>query len=138
MSNKLEKQIMIRTSFRGTHNWPEASQYAGDEVQFLEDRHRHTFHILAELTVSDSDREVEFFVFQNQVDLAIRSLYSSYREDELVYNLGRRSCETMAEEIISQLRNVNGHRHTIKIEVWEDNEVGGRVTSFKERDFDPE
>jgi len=133
MLNKIEKQIMIRTSFRGTHNWPEASQYAGDEVQFLEDRHRHTFHILAELTVSDSDREVEFFVFQNQVDLAIRSLYSSYREAELVYNLGRRSCETMAEEIISQLRSANGHRHTIKIEVWEDNEVGGRVTSFKDR-----
>jgi hypothetical protein len=133
MLNKIEKQIMIRTSFRGTHNWPEASQYAGDEVQFLEDRHRHTFHILAELTVSDSDREVEFFVFQNQVDLAIRSLYSSYREAELVYNLGRRSCETMAEEIISQLRSANGHHHTIKIEVWEDNEVGGRVTSFKDR-----
>lgn len=135
--HKLEKQIMIRTSFRGTHNWPEASKYAGDQVQFLEDRHRHTFHVNAELTVSDSDREVEFFVFQSQVDMAIEALYKK-EYDSLVYDLGRRSCETIAEQIISRLRSTNGHRHTIRVEVWEDNEVGGRVTSFKEEDSDPE
>lgn len=137
MAHKLEKQIMVRTSFRATHNWPEASKYAGDEVQFLEARHRHTFHVLAELTVTESDREVEFFVFQNQVDSVIESWYG-HDKDNLVYNLGRRSCETIAEEIIRRLRVNFNHRHTIKVEVWEDNEVGGRVTSFKEEDSDPE
>jgi hypothetical protein len=128
---KLFKKIMIKTSFRATHNWPEASTYAGEEVKFLEDRHRHTFHVKAELAVTDSDREVEFFVFQHQVDQVIKLLYSD-SADGLVYNLGRRSCETIAEDIINQLRSKHGYKGPLTVEVWEDNEVGGQVTSYAE------
>ena len=128
MSYHLKKQIIIRTSFKGTHNWPEASQFAGKEVGFLEDVHRHTFHLQVELEVSGSDREVEFFVFQGQVDKVIQELYP---KEGLVRVLGRRSCETMAEEIIERLRNQYGYLHsTITVEAWEDNEVGGRVKSL--------
>lgn len=120
---------MVKTSFRGTHNWPEASEFAGKEVQFLEHEHRHTFHVKAELTVEDSDREVEFFVFQDQVD---RAIHSVYEHKGFVYVLGRRSCETIAEEIIEALRTHCKHTGTIALEVWEDNEVGGRVVSVPE------
>lgn len=126
MNYSLNKKIMVKTSFRGTHNWPEASIHAGVEVNFLEARHRHTFHVQGELEVSDSDREVEFFVFQNLLDEAIKSLYP---HEGLVYNLGRRSCETIAEEIINQIRTKIGYKGQITIQVWEDNEVGASVTS---------
>ena len=129
--HKLSKKIMVRTSFRATHSWPEASQFAGDEVSFLEARHRHTFHVKAELHVTDSDREVEFFVFQSQVDQAIDKLYSETK-DGIVFNLGRRSCETIAEEVIDSLRADHSYKGTIAIEIWEDNEVGGQVTSYAE------
>lgn len=119
------KTIKIRTSFKGTHNWPEASQFAGNQVQFLESRHRHTFYIQAELKVTNSDREVEFFIFQAQVDEAIKQLYPY---DQLVHNLGRRSCETIAEEIISTLREKYDYK-SLAVEVWEDNEVGARIES---------
>ena len=131
MTHKVDKKIMVRTSFRGTHNWPEASQFAGDEVSFLEARHRHTFHVKAELAVSDSDREVEFFVFQEQIDKAIVHCYGQGR-DQLVYNLNRRSCETISEEIINALRSLHGYKGTLSVEVWEDNEVGASVTSHVE------
>ena len=121
------KTLKVRTSFKGTHNWPEASQFAGEQVQFLEARHRHTFHVQAELKVKDSDREVEFFVFQGQVNEAIKDIYET---DGLVYNLGRRSCETIAEEIISHLRVKHNYQNMyLAMEIWEDNEVGARIES---------
>lgn len=127
MNFLVEKKILVRTSFRGTHNWPEASQIAGKQVQFLEHEHRHTFHILVELEVTDSDREVEFFILQEQVDGCISSLYE---EVGLVRQVGRRSCEMVAEEIIGVLREEGYTDNIIAVEVWEDNEVGGRVTSY--------
>lgn len=117
---------MIRTSFRGTHNWPEASQHAGREVKFLEHEHRHTFHILVEFQVTDSDREEEFFVLQSLVDHALGALYEKVG---LVHVLGRRSCETIAEELIEHLREVHFYSNSISVEVWEDNEVGARIES---------
>ena len=122
----LHKTIMVRTSFKGTHNWPEASQVVGSRVSFLDVPHRHTFYVNAELQVTDSDREVEFFIFQESIDTAIRELYAP---KDLVYNLGRRSCETIAEELIIWIRRRFNHSGEITVEVWEDNEVGARVRS---------
>jgi hypothetical protein len=126
----IKKKIMVNTSFRGTHSWPEASDLAGEDVEFLETEHRHTFHVKAELSVSDSDREVEFFIFQKIVDSTIEVLYGS-TESSLVYRLGRRSCEHMCEEIINYLRK-DLTNNTISVEVWEDKEVGARVDSIIE------
>ena len=120
-----EKKIIITTSFKGTHNWPEASKFVGKEVKFLENEHRHTFFIKAELSVNNSDREVEFFVLQKIINNTIDFLYEK-NEDDFVIELGRRSCETIAEEIIKQIRTILGNKK-ITIEVWEDNEVGARV-----------
>lgn len=132
MAFNLHKKIMVKTSFRGTHNWPEASMYAGQEVDFLEDRHRHTFHVQGELEVSDSDREVEFFVFQKILDDSIRELYS---HEGLVFNLGRRSCETIAEEIIEKIRERLNYKGIVVVQVWEDGEVGASVASTPAEDL---
>lgn len=118
------KKIIITTSFKGIHNWPEASSFAGEEVKFLEYPHRHTFHVRAELKVTDSDREVEFFVFQNQIEKTIDDLYE---HQGFTYIVGRRSCETIAEEIISSLRSKFNYKGPLAMEIWEDKEVGARV-----------
>lgn len=134
MTHKVDKRIMVRTSFKGTHNWPEASQYAGPQVAFLEHPHRHTFYVNVELLVTESDREVEFYIFQGQVNKIIAILYQSTTDqNQLVYELGRRSCETIAEELIEGLRNMFNHQGTLAAEVWEDNEVGARIVSHVER-----
>ena len=117
------KTIQVKTTFKGLHNWPEASLFAGKDVTFLEHPHRHTFHVKASLQVTDSDREVEFFVFQKEIDTIIESLYP---EEGLVRHLGRRSCETMAEEIIDVLRDKD-YKGPLVVEVWEDDEVGAKV-----------
>lgn len=124
------KKIIVRTSFKGMHCWPEASTVCGEQVKFLESEHRHTFYVQAELSVNDSDREVEFFVFQKMVDNTIRSLFL-YNCEDLAIHLGRKSCETMAEEIINALRKTLNNK-LIAVEVWEDNEVGARVEDTKE------
>ena len=121
----MRKKIIIKTSFRGTHNWPEAGQIAGPEVSFLQNDHRHTFYVKVELSVSKSDREFEFFVLQKMVDNTINFLYEK-NEDDFVIQLGRRSCETVAEEIIKQLRYILVNKE-LSVEVWEDDEVGARV-----------
>jgi hypothetical protein len=119
---------MINTSFPGVHNWPEASQFAGDAVGFLQHPHRHTFHIKAEMEVSSSDREIEFFILKKKVNDIIEKLYDCPLNG-VAYELGRRSCEQIAEEIIKELRVDFNYKGTIMIEVWEDNEVGAKVSS---------
>ena len=125
----LEKLISITTYFRATHNWPEASEFAGEQVQFLENEHRHTFHVEAELSVNHNDRDVEFFVFQNQVDSVIRDLYTKGPLDFL-YRIERRSCEQIACEIIDKLRETYEYTtNTISVKVSEDKEVAAKVVS---------
>jgi len=127
------KNIMIRTSFMGTHNWPEASQFEGERINFLEYEHRHTFHIKASLSVNHSDREVEFFIFKDMINNIIEKLYP-IAQHELVRRLGRKSCETIAEEIITELRH-DFEKNDITIEVWEDNEVGALVVNKNSKEI---
>lgn len=122
-------KVMVKTEFKGSHNWPEASQFAGPEVKFLETEHRHTFHIKCTLTVSHDDRDVEFFVLQGILNNIIDELYPFSSDQPLLRKLGRRSCETVALELIDQLRTKLSYRNSILMEVWEDNEVGAEITS---------
>lgn len=123
----MRTKIMIRTSFPGIHNWPEASQFAGKDVQFLEHPHRHTFHVKASLSVTHDDRQVEFFVFKKAVDDIITNLYEF---DGVAFQLGRMSCEQICKdirnEVIIKFNLIRGV-DKVSVEVWEDNEVGAYV-----------
>lgn len=121
--------IIVKTSFKATHNWPEASQFAGSQVDFLENEHRHTFHVTCHLEVSHEDRDVEFFVLQGIVNKGIQELYPT-EPNQLVARLGRRSCETIGKELIDYVRKTLSHKGSIKMEVWEDNEVGAIVEHY--------
>lgn len=120
--------VGVSYSFKATHNWPEASQLAGQQVAFLESRHRHTFFLDVEMQVHHDDRDVEFFVLQGQVRDIVHNLYGA-SWDGLVYNLGRKSCETIGLEILGELRKLHPHAGDISMRVSEDNEVWARIQS---------
>lgn len=120
--------VGVSFSFKATHNWPEASQIAGQQVQFLEHRHRHTFFVDVEMQVHHDDRDVEFFVLQSQVRSVVDHLYG-HTWDGMVYNLGRKSCETIGLEILAELRKLHPQAGDIQIRVSEDNEVWARINS---------
>ena len=114
MSN-VKRWVITRTSFRGLHHWPNCPW---DEVGFLRDPHRHTFHIMVHVEVSGADREVEFFLLQRQVDAIIAQ---KFRQEDETFVLGARSCEMIADEIHEGLQEALGDRE-IKISVREDGE----------------
>lgn len=126
----IKRFVKVKTSFKGTHNWPECPY---DEVAFLRDPHRHTFHVRLTVEVTHHDRDIEFFMLQMEADAVLKKLYGN----EPIRHLGRRSCEQIAEELYDGLsdkvRNFpatsNGEtqKRKIVIEVSEDNEVSAVV-----------
>lgn len=115
--------IRVKTSFRGIHCWPECPY---DEVAFLRVPHRHTFYVEVKIQVGHKDREVEFFRFQHEVDKVIKvHLLNDYDGPEPV-DLGRMSCEEMAEIICDRLKIMYNYREMI-ISVSEDNEVAAEI-----------
>lgn len=101
--------IYIKTSFVGFHSWASAPQ----EVQFLQNYHRHIFNVKVYFQVNHNDRDIEFFIAKNQIDSFIRENISN------VSNVG--SCEQIAEKILLSDSRI------IKVEVNEDNENGAIV-----------
>ena len=130
MSNQRKTSIWVKHSFKGLHNWPEAGQIAGHKVDFLESTHRHTFHVKVEMEVFHDDRDEEFFILQSKVENIWSNLYDE-GWNGVAYNLGRRSCETIASELIDELRKdyPNGF---MEVHVSEDNEVGARVRDYQD------
>jgi len=126
--------IGIKTSFRALHCWPHASTIAGKEVRFLEDKHRHTFHVVVETEVFHDNRDKEFFVFQDQVDSVIKLLYGKNQENGLVFDLGSLSCEQIALQILDQLQALHRSLGDTEIKVSEDNEVWARLVYKREDD----
>lgn len=115
--------IWVKTQFHALHNWPECPI---ETVKFLRDLHRHTFHVTVKVAVDHHDRDIEFFVFQGEVETAIASLYG-----DKTPLLGRKSCEEIAEDLYKHL----SHRYyrDMVISVSEDGEVGAEVEFLVDR-----
>jgi hypothetical protein len=102
-------RVYATTTFEGFHRWPDAPL----EVAFLRDRHRHLFHIRAEVRVTHSDRDVEFILLKRQLDRAIGEL-------KYEYDTSTWSCEQWAECLLGRLK-------LDRVEVSEDGENGAIV-----------
>lgn len=110
MTTKAE--IEVKNVFVGFHCWPEAPQ----EVAFLRFLHRHVFTVRVRVAVGHHDRQVEFFILQNDVGNVISNNLLPHLEQER-----RMSCEDMALFISRFLVNVHGYTVT-QISVSEDDE----------------
>lgn len=101
--------VFATTRFEGFHRWPDAPE----EVAFLRDRHRHVFHVRAEVPVRHDDRDVEFILLGRRVAAEVEVIRST--QDVSCW-----SCERWANELVDRLG-------LSACEVSEDGENGARV-----------
>lgn len=125
-----KRWIKVKTEFRGIHCWPECPY---DDVSFLRHPHRHTFKVEVKVEVDHCDRDIEFFRLQHDVDKAINTAFGQdYKEIEPI-ELGRKSCEDIAEAIGEVLYTQSIYDHgDMVISVSEDGEVAAEI------EFEPE
>lgn len=124
----LKRMITIRTQFEGIHCWPEAP----DDVKFLRDSHRHIFHIEVSIEADHNDREVEFILLKRKIDEWLKTKYN--KEDcGNVWQMGRTSCEEVAEQTISIVQKSFGKRD-IMVSVFEDEENGATINYHYTKD----
>lgn len=109
------RYITVRGQYDGFHKYEDAPE----EVAFLKARHRHLFKWEASIEVFHDDRELEFFIVQNNV---YKTILPFLRQRD---NLG--SCEQQAEIILGGLVNSYGPKRHYIVTVSEDGENSGTV-----------
>jgi hypothetical protein len=102
----VRSSIVIRSRSDGTHFWGAAP----GEVEFLRYPHRHEFHTTVTIDVEHDDRELEFFMVKRRLAQVLPH-----------GDMGGKSCEMMARDILKSLRSWYGDRR-YTIEVSEDGE----------------
>lgn len=108
--------IRIRTQFEGFHHYPNAGNI-DPRIKFLENDHRHMFHVAVKMSVAHSDRELEFFLCKWALEEFI-----------FVGSQDHKSCEMIAMDILQEhLIPSYGRYRTYEVTVSEDGESDGIV-----------
>ena len=116
---KIYRQISVSTSFEFVHCWPEAPE----EVQYLQNPHRHVFHVNALIEVFHDDRELEFIMVKHFIDSKINAALKDW--------LVSTSCEQMCDFILHTLQSQYGSMRDITVSVFEDGENGAVMSYIK-------
>lgn len=114
----ISRRAVVRTSFVGFHCWPEAQ---GPRA-YLRHRHRHRFDVEVELATRAEDREVEFHDLLAVVEDAIAAIGGPAEGEKHSRELGRMSCEDIAERV-GNLVAFKWSRY-MTVRVFEDGEAG--------------
>lgn len=101
----------VRFMAEGFHNWPAAPESRA----YLRARHRHVFRVEVRIEVLHEDREIEY---HDLLDFC-RAIWPG-RE------LGAASCE-MIGRVLGEKILYKWPGRELRIEVWEDGEVGAEV-----------
>lgn len=109
----MKSQVVIQIDIEGFHNYPQAPK----PVEYLSDKHRHSFRIKAGYKISHHNREKEIFILRETVREYLNEAYGYPCE------FGQMSCEMIAEELL-QFSKEDG---MVWCEVWEENTGGARV-----------
>lgn len=110
----LKTFIRVRTEFEGFHYYPGASKI-DPRIAFLEDEHRHIFHVSVKISVTHCDRELEFFLVKWKLNEFI-----------VESKMNHKSCEMIAKDILGFLIETYGQRY-YEVTVSEDGESDGIV-----------
>lgn len=113
----MKTYVIVRLQVDGEHNFPAAKELF-PEVAFLAYPHRHMFHIELACAVTHTDRDKEFIMLKRDILDYLHKRY--YRSTERTHVFGAMSCEAIATELLEAF-------NCEWVEVWEDNENGGRV-----------
>lgn len=120
--------IIAKIQVPGTHQW--STMPEGLPQQYLKNRHRHLFKIVARITLpSDADmsnhhRCIEFIELQQEIWRGISTLYA---RNQGQVEFGDRSCESIARELAGFLALAVSGCAAVVVEVWEDGENGAAV-----------
>jgi len=114
----IQTSVTVRFRTAGFHQWEDAPH----SVAFLKHEHRHIFHVGVTARVTHSNRQLEFFdlcdrakeVFEHVMPRQLSRLGPHY---------GERSCETLASELLMQLRSYR--IDVVAVTVSEDGENEG-------------
>jgi hypothetical protein len=106
--------IKIRTQFEGFHFYPNAGEI-DPRIAFLENEHRHMFKVEVKISVTHSDRELEFYICQ----WALKDYLTKSQ-------MNHKSCEMIATDILNEhLIPSYGTDRYYEIIVSEDGESDG-------------
>lgn len=109
----MKAQVITQFEIAGFHSYKDAPE----KVEFLKNKHRHTFKIKCGYEVSNLDREVEIFIASDQIKFYLTESFGSPCQ------FGNMSCEMIAKEILEFGKNDG----MIWSEVWEEETGGARV-----------
>lgn len=92
--------LSITSQLPGVHCYPNVTKdYAGrTEIEHLQYPHRHLFHFDVRYKVTRDDRELEFFLLQDQLATMLREDF--YDEELNMLNFQTYSCEQIAKHIL--------------------------------------
>lgn len=112
----MSSYIRVRTQFEGYHCYPNAGSI-DPRIEFLEHRHRHMFHVTVKISVTNLDRELEFFL----VKWALQDFLSENEQNN-------KSCEMIADDILyNHLIIRYGRDRYYEVTVSEDGESDGII-----------
>ena len=112
----IKTYIKIRTEFEGYHFYPNAGSI-DPRIKFLESEHRHMFKVEVKISVTHSDRELEFFLTKWALNEFIQAGHMNHK-----------SCEMIAKDILdNHLIPKYGSNRYYEITVSEDGESDGIV-----------
>lgn len=114
-NNQYRSTIVVRTEVEFIHRYKDAPQ----EVNFLQNWHRHMLQLEIEMEVTHLDRELEFIMVKRCID----GLFSN--NSIKVYYVDS-SCETICKQLIGKLKEIYGDRDMV-VTACEDGENAGRV-----------
>lgn len=123
-----EMFVIVRSHFSAIHCWP---MCPFEEVSFLKHPHRHIFHVEVKCRIDHEDRNLEFFMVKNRLNIILTELFEGR-------DLGSLSCEMMAQAITKNLDKAlckmtsipfNSEKpfYVKSVSVFEDGENGAEV-----------
>jgi 6-pyruvoyl-tetrahydropterin synthase len=104
----------VQFRFDAVHVWPDAPD--GPEW-FLRENHRHEFRVTVWVEQRHDDRDVEYVGLK-------RAMQRKFNGE---MNLGHKSCEMIAKDVIAHVRELVGSDRAVRAEVLEDGENGAYV-----------
>lgn len=112
----ISTEVYCTLQVEGLHYWPGCDI---DEVHYLNNLHRHVFHIKAFKLVGHDDRDIEFIALKHKL---LSYFYDGYFDSKYkLFNFENMSCEMIAKELIAKF-------NLSRCEVSEDGENGAIVT----------
>lgn len=112
----VKRWVKVKTYLTAKHYWKNAPE----QVKFLRYPHLHTFHITVMIEVEEKDREIEFFMLLDHINMHLQPLQGTTFQW---------SCEDLCDYVYKGAIRPYYKGRDVKIEVSEDG-LNGAITEY--------